>query len=131
MTPVDIDKLKERAVPIIARLRASAPSASKALQMMAEAKSLRQGHNPPCKDLYAWPKPEETTEARAADLIETLIAKAERVDALERALGPFVSGSVVSVTDDDSIPDHAMGSIQVTMGELRAARNALSPKESE
>lgn len=75
----------------------------------------------------------ERVEANAALIVAAvnslagLIAEAERVDALTQALDPFISGSVASVTDDESIPDHASGSIRVTMGELRAARKAYFP----
>lgn len=58
---------------LIARLRKAAESASRASQMMAEAKSLRQSDNPDGHtDLYMWATPEQTLEWEAAEALASL-----------------------------------------------------------
>lgn len=66
MTKVDAEGL-------VARLRREAQAASSVSKMMAEAKSLRQDDGTR-DDLYSWQNPEQTTEWKAADLIESLTA---------------------------------------------------------
>ncbi len=63
----------------------TAHSVSEVSRMMAEDKSLRQGHHKPRrKDLYMWIKPEETTEWKAKERITALEAdKAALVEALK------------------------------------------------
>ncbi|MGL4640554.1 MAG: hypothetical protein ACRCVX_12605 [Shewanella sp.] len=71
---------------IVERLRLEAEQESEASEMMAKAKSLRQGHNPPRGDLYSWSTKEQTTRWRAADTIQSLRAELDRVKADNVAL---------------------------------------------
>lgn len=57
---------------LIERLRAQGRTASRISKTMAQAKSLRQDHDPPRDDLYMWQEPEQTLEWKAADTIEAL-----------------------------------------------------------
>jgi hypothetical protein len=71
--PVDPDIGEARKLDrLIAELRSSAERSSEASRMLAEAKSLRQDHDPPRSDLYMWLKPEQTLEWRAADALAAL-----------------------------------------------------------
>jgi hypothetical protein len=80
---------------LIERLRRAAQSASDIARQMAEDKSLRQaGHNPPRNDLYAWPKPEQTIEGRAAD---RLLQLSRDVDLLRDSLG-HARGALEAIT---------------------------------
>jgi hypothetical protein len=55
---------------LVERLQRKAQQASEISRTMAEDKSLRQSGNPERRrDLYAWTKPEDTDEAKAASLL--------------------------------------------------------------
>ena len=87
---------------ICERLRVRARRVSETMRVMAQAKSLRQAHNPPRDDLYMWPKPEETVEWQAADLIqqqraEIAEARNERDALLER---PITLAKMDSLDED-------------------------------
>ena len=64
---------------LVERLRIDAQKESDASKLLAQAKSLRQGDNPPRDDLYMWLTPEQTLPWKAADHIKKL----------EAALRPF------------------------------------------
>lgn len=64
---------------LVERLLQQAENVSEARKMAAQAKSLRQGHNPPRDDLYSWTGPEQTLEAQAAARITALEAEVERL----------------------------------------------------
>lgn len=62
---------------MVERLRNMARASSEAMRTIAQAKSLRQDDNPERRiDLYTWPAWEETTEWKAADMIEQLATTA-------------------------------------------------------
>jgi len=68
---------------LVERLRSKARASSDIHRQMMEAKSLRQESNTERRtDLYYWPKPEETDEWKAADLITSLQS---RIAVLEEA----------------------------------------------
>lgn len=94
-TPVDIDKLKAEASAVSARCR--------------RANSSRQG---------------DPILLRAADLIDSLIAKAERVDALEAALTE-IAGAYDKWNPDAQFASSALFTV------CQTARNALSPKPED
>lgn len=105
MTPVDIDKLKAEASAVSARCR--------------RANSSRQG---------------DPILLRAADLIDALIAKAERVDAIAEALNgviPYLDDYLRSIERIDKEVLGHVGQNLALRQAITAARNALSPKESE
>lgn len=69
MTTLNTDELRER-------LRRGAEASSSISRQMAEDKSLRQESNTERRtDLYAWAKPEQTTEGQALAAIDTLLTE--------------------------------------------------------
>lgn len=128
MTPVDIDKLKELYE------RANEPEPTNLVTHDSVERPRASTNAMIWRD---WHHRRDLAARELLDLTPALIAKAERVDALEVVLRPLVdrlTESEASFTKADELiggPITDADGVFVTIGELRAARNALSPKESE
>lgn len=140
---VQSDDVVERVAKIKAMLRAKARSSSDIQRQMMEAKSLRQTDNTERRvDLYYWPKPEETVEWQAADLIANLQARIARLeeagDRMAEALSAITTKREI-VTNVDTgesrpeTPEEAAGFVrrhsERALTEWRAARErtAIGP----
>jgi hypothetical protein len=70
----------ERIAALANYMRRQAKGSSEASRVMAQAKSLRQGHNPPRDDLYMWPQTEETFEWEIAGILDAIAMETRRAE---------------------------------------------------
>ena len=141
MTPVDIDKLKA----MIARFPDDVTDVQSRIILAHQLRASADIQDAETKSRTGWADTTDRAErdriaATAIELLDAaLIAKAERVDALTEALKPFAAlrlSTEVEVSDllhrtpAAEARRHA-DAIERRDAEILAARNALSPKESE
>ncbi len=102
---------------LVERLNKAAISASEFSRKQAQAKSLRQEHDPPRDDLYMWASPEQTLEGKSA---AALTAQAEEIARLRARLE--ITDEIAERYDGIACRDETIRLLEQKIAALKAAQ---------